>query len=237
MKQKETATTILFEREVLYEEIWSAPVLQVAKRYGISDVGLAKICKKMKIPKPPRGYWAKRSYGVEMNPEAANHRILQLNNARFPRSEDATASMVKSISQLGQSLETIKEKINNLNILRANFVAEMDGSPLLNDEDIRQASPLFEIEKKLRSRKERLNGLDQLSGLLDAEHGCRQSITEHLRLSKTPPDPVKSALKEHISWLSQLSDAARLRLSLGQGFNHLSCDRHGHRKIHIHRDN
>ena len=69
MKQKETAITILFEREALYEEIWSAPVLQVAKRYGISDVGLAKICKKMKIPTPPRGYWAKRSYGMEMKPE------------------------------------------------------------------------------------------------------------------------------------------------------------------------
>lgn len=69
MKQKEPAATILFERETLYEEIWSAPVLQVAKRYGISDVGLAKICKKMKIPKPPRGYWAKRSYGVEMKRE------------------------------------------------------------------------------------------------------------------------------------------------------------------------
>lgn len=67
--KKERAATILFERRKLYDEIWAEPMLQVAKRYGISDVGLAKICKKMKIPKPPRGYWAKQSYGVKAKRE------------------------------------------------------------------------------------------------------------------------------------------------------------------------
>ncbi len=61
--KREIAETITFHRDQLYEEIWSVPILQLAKQYGISDVGLAKICKKMKIPRPPRGYWAKRSYG------------------------------------------------------------------------------------------------------------------------------------------------------------------------------
>lgn len=68
MKQ-DIAETIIFEREKLYQEIWAEPVMQVAKRYGISDVGLAKICKKMKIPRPPRGYWAKKSYGVPTEKE------------------------------------------------------------------------------------------------------------------------------------------------------------------------
>lgn len=34
---------IIFHREELYAEIWDKPVLTVAKRYGISSVGLAKI--------------------------------------------------------------------------------------------------------------------------------------------------------------------------------------------------
>lgn len=68
MKQ-DVAEIIIFEREKLYQEIWAEPVMQVAKRYGISDVGLAKICKKMKIPRPPRGYWAKKSYGVPTEKE------------------------------------------------------------------------------------------------------------------------------------------------------------------------
>ena len=62
MKQ-EIAQVITFQRYQLYDEIWSVPILQLAKQYGLSDVGLAKICTKMKIPRPPRGYWAKRSYG------------------------------------------------------------------------------------------------------------------------------------------------------------------------------
>lgn len=37
--------------------------MHVAKRYGISDVGLAKVCKRLKIPRPARGYWAKKAAG------------------------------------------------------------------------------------------------------------------------------------------------------------------------------
>ncbi|KAJ3472749.1 hypothetical protein NLI96_g13268 [Meripilus lineatus] len=52
-----------FEREKLYEEIWSEPVGKVAKRYQISDVGLRKICVNLSIPVPPVGYWAKIAAG------------------------------------------------------------------------------------------------------------------------------------------------------------------------------
>jgi len=34
------------------------------------DVGLAKICKKFKIPRPPHGYWAKLKYGKKVKPAA-----------------------------------------------------------------------------------------------------------------------------------------------------------------------
>ena len=49
--------------EKIYEEIWSEPIQHVAKRYGMSDVGLAKVCKKLKIPRPGLGYWAKKAAG------------------------------------------------------------------------------------------------------------------------------------------------------------------------------
>lgn len=50
-------------REALYEEVWRAPMTIVAPRYGLSDVGLMKICKKLRIPLPGRGYWAKLKAG------------------------------------------------------------------------------------------------------------------------------------------------------------------------------
>jgi hypothetical protein len=50
-------------REALYEEVWTDAVTVVAPRYGLSDVGLVKICKKLGIPVPPRGYYAKVKAG------------------------------------------------------------------------------------------------------------------------------------------------------------------------------
>ncbi|UWE16613.1 hypothetical protein [Herbaspirillum huttiense] len=55
------------DRETLYEEVWSEPVTLVAPRYGLSDVGLAKICRKLGIPLPSRGYWAKIKAGRIMS--------------------------------------------------------------------------------------------------------------------------------------------------------------------------
>ena len=42
-------------REELYKLVWAEPMRDVAKRFGISDVALAKKCRKMKIPVPGRG--------------------------------------------------------------------------------------------------------------------------------------------------------------------------------------
>ncbi|HLG87163.1 MAG TPA: hypothetical protein VKZ79_08190 [Alphaproteobacteria bacterium] len=35
------------------------PIDRVAKEFGITGRGLAKICERLDIPTPPRGYWAK----------------------------------------------------------------------------------------------------------------------------------------------------------------------------------
>jgi hypothetical protein len=55
--------SIIFTREQLYKKVWSQPVWTLAKEWGISDVGLAKICKKNNIPRPGLGYWARKEHG------------------------------------------------------------------------------------------------------------------------------------------------------------------------------
>ncbi len=52
-----------FTRQRLYKLVWSKPVSSLAKQFGISDVGLAKACKRAQIPLPMRGYWAKVAVG------------------------------------------------------------------------------------------------------------------------------------------------------------------------------
>ena len=56
-------STIKITRKDLYNLVWSEPMRHLAKRHGISDVGMAKICRKNNIPCPPRGYWAKKAFG------------------------------------------------------------------------------------------------------------------------------------------------------------------------------
>jgi hypothetical protein len=58
-----TARTVVYRREVLYEEVWREPVTKVAKRYSISGVALGKICRDLDVPVPGRGYWARHAFG------------------------------------------------------------------------------------------------------------------------------------------------------------------------------
>ena len=54
---------ITLPRSALYELVWTKPVTELAKEFGISDVALAKRCRSIKIPLPPRGYWARVAAG------------------------------------------------------------------------------------------------------------------------------------------------------------------------------
>ena len=58
-------------RETLYEEVWETPPSRLGpEKYRISDVGLRKVCEKLHVPTPPRGYWAKRQHGKDPSKES-----------------------------------------------------------------------------------------------------------------------------------------------------------------------
>jgi predicted transcriptional regulator of viral defense system len=57
--EKLGAPARVWDREVLEKEVWSEPIRQLAKKYGVSDVAIHKHCKKMGIKLPGRGYWQK----------------------------------------------------------------------------------------------------------------------------------------------------------------------------------
>ena len=58
-----------YDRETLYEQVWSEPVYKVAQRYGISNVAIAKVCRKLHIPVPGVGYWNKVASGQKLDKE------------------------------------------------------------------------------------------------------------------------------------------------------------------------
>jgi hypothetical protein len=55
--------SITFQREELFAEVWTTPLTTLAKKYGLSDNGVRKVCKAMDIPLPKAGHWAKAAAG------------------------------------------------------------------------------------------------------------------------------------------------------------------------------
>lgn len=51
------------ERQQLYNDVWDRPVSTLSNEYGISGSMIARICTKLNVPRPPRGYWAKKATG------------------------------------------------------------------------------------------------------------------------------------------------------------------------------
>lgn len=47
-------------REALYDLVWTTPLSTLAERWGLSRNGLAKICDRLLVPYPGRGYWNAR---------------------------------------------------------------------------------------------------------------------------------------------------------------------------------
>jgi len=52
-----------WDRDELYREIWQQPLLKLAPKYGNSSLMLGKVCRKLWIPVPGRGYWAPKESG------------------------------------------------------------------------------------------------------------------------------------------------------------------------------
>ena len=98
---------IIINRTVLYRQVWSYPVTEVAKQYGISDVGLAKICKKLNIPKPGLGYWAKKQNG---------HKVQQLPLPKLGLGDTATYTIRKAKSE---PIETESEDMQKARVFES----------------------------------------------------------------------------------------------------------------------
>jgi len=66
-----------YNREELYQQVWEKPMLRVAEQYGVSAVALGKACRKLSVPVPGRGHWAKLAHG---QPGTAKPDLPKLDN-------------------------------------------------------------------------------------------------------------------------------------------------------------
>lgn len=106
--------SIRLTRQQLYEKVWSQPMSTLAKEWGISDVGLAKICKRYDIPRPGLGHWARKQHGyhpvqpplpqrqgesesiIEINPVKKQNRLLDIKQAQEAAQKTACEKEMES---------------------------------------------------------------------------------------------------------------------------------------------
>jgi hypothetical protein len=52
-----------WNRDELYTAVWEKPLTSLVEKYGVSAVAIGKTCRKLHVPLPGRGYWAKKAHG------------------------------------------------------------------------------------------------------------------------------------------------------------------------------
>jgi hypothetical protein len=65
-KEMATSTTLapqFWNRDELYEDVWNQPLTALGPKYSVSAVAIGKTCRKLQVPLPGRGYWAKKAHG------------------------------------------------------------------------------------------------------------------------------------------------------------------------------
>ncbi|MBE6990235.1 MAG: hypothetical protein E7426_05770 [Ruminococcaceae bacterium] len=124
-----------YKRETLYREVWEAPMTDVCKRYGISDTGLRKICRKLDVPFPQAGYWAKVRAG-KLVPKP------DLPKLKLPPNEDKPKTGDRRTLHIAQTA--------------LSFLKEADRAKVLDAASkLRVAGPGAKLHKDIAKQKEK----------------------------------------------------------------------------------
>ncbi len=119
-------------REELFALVWEKPTSEIAKELGLSDVAIGKLCAKLQVPKPPRGYWARVQAGKRpRRPALAAFR----EELEIKRRDQVRAQTAESLSKLQrQFIEVAFAEMNS----RGDGIAPPPGArPLVNlDRDV-----------------------------------------------------------------------------------------------------
>ncbi len=103
---------IQLTRTELYEKVWTTPIQKLAKEFGLSDVGLAKLCRCHEIPVPGRGYWARLAAGQNLPrtplPRIEDQRLDTIEI--YPREHQAVANDQPGQDQQVPTIEVAEDR-------------------------------------------------------------------------------------------------------------------------------
>lgn len=194
-------------REALYIKIWETPTTKLAKEFGMSDVALGKICRRLEIPKPPPGCWRRIETGhrKKIPPLGKPNDKTSAGIWIYPKSEERTLNFEEEYKKQSQSL-TIEQNIadkaaaealpqNKIKVSGSLYkphplVAQTKSALAKGDTDRYGAVYGSWYEKSLNihvSKKNLNRALRIMDALIKAleKRGCKVSVTERDRSKVT----------------------------------------------------
>jgi hypothetical protein len=157
--------SIRITREELYDLVWSEPMSSVAKRYRISDRGLAKVCERLKVPRPGRGYWAKKRAGHRVSrralktlaPGARESAVVRTHAGGDPAPEPSgPVAEQKAFESKEENRITVPDRVGRYHpLVRATRVALRELGPRVGGSVPRGALDI-RVERRSRQRAFRI---------------------------------------------------------------------------------
>jgi hypothetical protein len=208
--------TVRISREDLYRQVWETPMVKLATRYGVSGNGLAKICDRLNVPYPPRGYWARKAAGhavevmilpeaptnipkeTTITPSAPRPTPADIDEVVVTKMQDTMIGFAESskTGRLAKEHPTILAwKTENARALKQQGKSKFDFSPIIRpitDADLRRHDLLNVLFRLLETQggKITIGDRQELQGVMDGEVVAFQ-LREKLRRL-----PRRSVLKD-----------------------------------------
>lgn len=150
------------------------PISKLCQEYGLSDNGLRKLCQRLSVPVPERGYWAKKAAGkARAQPELP---------ALVGRPESET------VMTRDESTPSLAMRTETQAILKSDLKFEQDVGHRVEVGDLPMHKAVVSVQKRLVQRMQ-----DWQKARKDHEGALQRSKNK-------PWEPNWSALNSRLSW-------------------------------------
>jgi hypothetical protein len=225
-------------RQELYEQVWREPMVKLAQSYGLSDVGLAKTCRKHDIPLPPRGYWAKKQFGkapvqiplpapdrnctIELpDPSASRESYRSYAKAAAGRIDDEPIRVADTLRGAHELVSAAKQELDAARVGEHSLLDQSENAPLaihVSRGSLRRALLIMDAILKALERREYPVAAGPSVTILGAT--IRFCIWEQLDVQETEPKDHKLEGRYsfgHSRFIRKQVPSERLTLKIDHG--------------------
>jgi len=214
-------------RRQLYDLVWSKPMRDLAVEFGISDVGLAKICKRHRVPTPPRGYWAKIQAGrkakrsIFVENKEPGFDLIEIRSYLTSVPERARDAVERAKVARAESKKTTDAQSSSSEVAATRRLADLRQSVRPTARELRKAKAdtsggvsavgegMCGVEVAKGSVERAIAFLDSLARALEAK-GLLIQPSGKVTKVVLGPDKIEFSLKEQSRWQAHVPTAREL---------------------------